>query len=125
MGLNANMRIRELLRVAGYARVSTDKEEQLTSYAAQLDYYMKKIAENPDWELVEVYADEGLSGTSLKKRDNFNRMIADALAGKIDMIIINAVITKGQFFKCSKHRSEHLIFELRLTEWLSADGFCP
>ena len=54
-------------RVAAYARVSTDSEEQLTSYEAQVDYYTKKIRENPDWTFVEVYADEGISGTNTKK----------------------------------------------------------
>ena len=101
-GLNATLRTLILLRVAAYARVSTDSDEQLNSYAAQLDYYTKLILQNPEWQFIEVYADEGLSGTQLKKRDNFNRMIDDALNGKIDMIIINAVITKGQFYSGSK-----------------------
>ena len=79
------------LRVAAYARVSTDDEEQLTSYEAQVDYYTKKIRENPDWAFVEVYADEGITGTSTKKRKNFNRMIDDAMAGKIDRIITKSV----------------------------------
>ena len=81
----------ERLRVAAYARVSTDDEEQLTSYEAQVDYYTKKIRENPDWTFVEVYADEGISGTNTKKRKNFNRMIDDAMAGKIDRIITKSV----------------------------------
>lgn len=78
-------------RVAAYARVSTDEEEQLTSYEAQVDYYTRYIQSNPDWELVEVYADEGISGTNTKKRRNFNRMIEDALAGKIDRIVTKSV----------------------------------
>lgn len=78
-------------RVAAYARVSTDEEEQLTSYEAQVDYYTRYIQANPDWELVEVYADEGISGTNTKKRKNFNRMIEDALAGKIDRIVTKFV----------------------------------
>jgi len=77
--------------VAGYARVSTDNEEQLTSYEAQVDYYTKYIRSNPEWEFVEVYTDEGISATSTKKRDGFNRMIADALDGKIDLIITKSV----------------------------------
>ena len=81
----------ERLRVAAYARVSTDDEEQLTSYEAQVDYYTKKIRENPDWAFVEVYADEGISGTNTKKRRNFNRMIDDAMSGKIDRIITKSV----------------------------------
>ena len=67
----------ERLRVAAYARVSTDDEEQQTSYEAQVDYYTKKIRENPEWIFVEVYADEGITGTSTKRRKNFNRMIDD------------------------------------------------
>ena len=78
-------------RTAAYARVSTNDEEQLTSYEAQVDYYTKHIQSNPEWEFVGVYADEGISGTSTKRRDGFNRMIADALAGKIDLIITKSV----------------------------------
>ena len=80
-----------LLRAAGYARVSTNEEEQLTSYAAQVDYYTKYIQANPEWEFVGVYTDEGISATSTKKRDGFNRMIQDALDGKIDLIITKSV----------------------------------
>lgn len=78
-------------RVAAYARVSTDLEEQQTSYEAQIDYYTRHIKANPDWNFIEVYADEGISATSTKKRDGFNRMIADALSGKIDLIITKSV----------------------------------
>ena len=78
-------------RVAAYARVSTDEEEQLTSYEAQVDYYTRYIQANPEWEFIEVYADEGISGTNTKKRRNFNRMIEDAMAGKIDRIITKSV----------------------------------
>lgn len=76
---------------AGYARVSTDHDEQYTSYAAQVDYYTKYIRQNPDWNFVAVYTDEGISGTSRKKRDGFNRMIKDALDGKIDVIITKSI----------------------------------
>ena len=78
-------------KVAGYARVSTDSEEQLTSYEAQVDYYTKYIRSNPDWEFVDVYTDEGISATNTRHRDGFNRMIADALAGKIDLIVTKSV----------------------------------
>ena len=74
-------------RVAAYCRVSTDSEEQLNSYAAQKNYYTQKIEENPDWEMAGVFADEGLSGTSMKKRTEFNRMIAACKRGRIDMIL--------------------------------------
>ncbi len=78
-------------RVAAYARVSTDKEEQESSFDAQVSYYTQKIQANPQWIFVEVYADEGITGTSMKKRDGFNRMIEDALAGKIDLILTKSV----------------------------------
>lgn len=78
-------------RVAGYARVSTALEEQLTSYEAQVDYYTKFIKNNPNWKFVDVYTDEGISATTTKRREGFNRMIADAMAGKIDMIITKSV----------------------------------
>jgi DNA invertase Pin-like site-specific DNA recombinase len=78
-------------RTAAYARVSTDSEEQLTSYEAQVDYYTKYIKERADWEFVGVYTDEGISATNTKKRDGFKQMIADALDGKIDLIITKSV----------------------------------
>lgn len=74
-------------RVAAYARVSTDDEEQQKSYAAQVAYYTDKIKSNDDWIFVDVYADEAKSGTSTKHRKDFNRMIQDALDGKIDLIL--------------------------------------
>lgn len=78
-------------RVAAYARVSTNEEEQLTSYEAQVDYYTRHINANPEWNFVQVYADEGFSGTSTKNRDGFNSMIADALSGKINLILTKSV----------------------------------
>lgn len=80
-----------LKRVAAYARVSTENEEQLSSYEAQVDHYTRYIKANAEWKFVEVYADEGISATSTKKRDGFNRMITDALEGKIDLIITKSV----------------------------------
>lgn len=69
-------------RVAAYARVSTDSDEQFTSYAAQIDYYTNYIQQHPEWEFVKVYTDEGISGLNTRHRDGFNEMIADAMAGK-------------------------------------------
>jgi site-specific DNA recombinase len=80
-----------LKRVAAYARVSTDNDKQLSSFDAQMDYYTRHIQSNPAWAFVEVYTDEGISATSTKKRDGFNRMISDALDGKIDLIITKLV----------------------------------
>lgn len=78
-------------RVAAYARVSTDSEEQLTSYEAQVSYYTDYINKRSDWEFVSVYADEGVSGCNTAKREGFNRMIKDALDGKIDLIVTKSV----------------------------------
>lgn len=78
-------------RVAGYARVSTDSDEQFTSYEAQVDYYTNYIKSRDDWEFVSVYTDEGITGTSTKRREGFKHMVADALAGKIDLIITKSV----------------------------------
>ncbi len=78
-------------RVAGYARVSTDSDEQFTSYEAQVDYYTNFIQSKPEWEFVGVYTDEGISGTNTKHREGFKRMIADALDGKIDLIVTKSV----------------------------------
>ena len=78
-------------KVAGYARVSTDHDEQFTSYEAQIDYYTKYIQSRDDWEFVKVYTDEGISGTGTKKRVGFRTMIDDALAGKIDLIVTKSV----------------------------------
>ncbi len=78
-------------KVCAYARVSTDSDEQFTSYEAQIDYYRKLILAKPEWEYVDVYADEGISGTNTKNREGFNRMIQDALNGKIDLIVTKSV----------------------------------
>nr|DAR21921.1 MAG TPA: integrase [Caudoviricetes sp.] len=78
-------------RVAAYARVSTDNEEQLTSYEAQVDYYTRKINARTDWEFVEVYTDKGISGTNTKRREGFKLMVQDALDGKIDLILTKSV----------------------------------
>ena len=78
-------------RVAGYARVSTDSDEQFTSYEAQIDYYTTFIKSKPEWDFVRVYTDEGISATNTLHRDGFNEMIADALAGKIDLIVTKSV----------------------------------
>ena len=71
--------------------VSTDHEEQLTSYEAQVNYYTTYIKSRSDWEFVGIYTDEGISATNTKKREGFKRMIADAKAGKIDLIITKSV----------------------------------
>lgn len=78
-------------RVCAYGRVSTDDEEQITSYNSQIKYYTEKIKSNPEWEFVGIYADEGISGTQVKNRCEFQRMIDDALNGKIDVILAKSI----------------------------------
>ncbi|AFV02350.1 Site-specific recombinase [Dehalobacter sp. DCA] len=79
------------LRVAAYCRVSTTLEQQETSYEAQVSYYTEKIKSNPNWKLAGIFADDGKSATNTKKRDDFNAMIEDCMAGKIDMVITKSV----------------------------------
>ena len=78
-------------KVAAYARVSTDMEDQKNSFKAQLEEYESRISKNPDWEFVELYSDEGISGTSTKHREGFLRMVDDAIAGKIDLILVKSI----------------------------------
>jgi len=78
-------------KVAAYARVSTNTDEQYTSYEAQVNHYKKSIQERADWEYVNVYADEGITGTNTKKRVEFNKMIADALNGKVNLIVTKSI----------------------------------
>ena len=78
-------------RVAAYCRVSTDSEEQLTSYTNQMRIYTEMIAANKEWEFAGLYADEGISGTRADKRPQFQKMIEDCFKGKIDMIITKSV----------------------------------
>jgi DNA invertase Pin-like site-specific DNA recombinase len=79
------------IRVASYCRVSTKEDDQLNSYSAQVDYYTKYCGSKPEWDFVGIYADEGITGTKLRRRKDFNRMISDALDGKIDLIIVKSV----------------------------------
>ena len=82
---------REKRKVAGYARVSTDHEDQISSYAAQVDYYTNYIKGREDWEFAGMYTDESITATNTKHREGFKRMVADALAGKIQLIITKSV----------------------------------
>lgn len=79
------------LRVAAYCRVSTDSDEQATSYEAQVEHYTDYIRKNPEWEFAGIFADDGISGTNTKKREEFNRMIDEAMEGNIDMIVTKSI----------------------------------
>ena len=78
----------ETLRVAAYCRVSTDLEEQASSYASQIRSYTELISQHEGWELVDIYADEGLTGTRMDQREDFNRMMADCRKGRIDRVLV-------------------------------------
>lgn len=80
-----------MIKVASYCRVSTDKEDQANSFESQQRFFRAYIERNPDWELYDVYADEGITGTSTKKRVQFNRMINDAYSGKFKLIITKEI----------------------------------
>ena len=79
------------LRVTFYARVSSEKDEQLNSLDNQISYYKNLIKKNKNWQYVDGYIDEGISGISVKKRENFHNMIKDAKAGKFDLILTKEI----------------------------------
>lgn len=91
VGNTIKMEDKPKLRVAAYCRVSTDSNEQATSYEAQIGHYTNFIQKNEEWQLSGVFADDGISGTNTKKRDEFNRMIEECMAGNIDMIITKSI----------------------------------
>ncbi|WMJ87807.1 recombinase family protein [Anaerocolumna sp. MB42-C2] len=84
-------KIKQMKRVAAYARVSNDTEVLLHSFSAQISHYSTLIQKNPEWTYVGVYADEGITGTNTDKRDNFKRLVADCDAGKIDIILTKSI----------------------------------
>lgn len=116
-------------RVAAYCRVSTDSEEQLTSYNTQKKVYTEMILSNKEWTLADIYADEGISGTQAKKRDEFNRMIKDCLDGKIDYIITKSVSRFARntvecldYVRMLKARGIGIIFEEQNIDTLKTDS---
>ena len=99
------------LRVAAYARVSSDSEDQQNSYIAQVDYYTRHIAAQEGWELADIYADEGISGLVASKRDEFNRMIQDCRDGKIDRVLVKSI---SRFARNTKEYIQYVRELLRL-----------
>ena len=79
------------LRVAAYTRVSSDSDDQLNSFAAQNRYYTELISGKAEWRMVDIYADEGITGTSAAKREDFQRMMADCRRGLIDQILVKSI----------------------------------
>ena len=80
-----------LKRVGAYIRVSSDSEDQENSFITQYDHYMNLISENPDWSLTDIYKDNGITGTEMECRDDFNRMYQDCVDGKIDLILTKSI----------------------------------
>ena len=110
--------IRERLRVTAYCRVSTDSEDQLNSYQSQKEYYKDKINSNNEWTYVEIYADEAISGTVANKRNDFMKMIEDALNNKFDLIITKSIsrfarntVDTLKYVRILKEKNVAVIFE--------------
>ena len=102
-------------RVAVYARVSTDDPRQTSSYELQRNHYTDFVNQHPNWELVDIYADEGISGTSLMHRDAFIRMIADCKAGKIDLIVTKSVCHSAFLYRRTyKYKKRNLIAQSKV-----------
>ncbi|MCC8161207.1 MAG: recombinase family protein [Oscillospiraceae bacterium] len=118
-----------MLNVAAYCRVSTDKDDQANSFESQKRYFEEYIKRNPDWELTEIYADEGLTGTTTKKRKAFNKMIADAHLGKFDRVLTKEVsrfarntVDTLQFTRELKAINIGVLFMLDNIDTLAPDG---
>lgn len=117
------------LRVAAYCRVSTDSDEQAGSYEVQVQHYTDYINRNKEWELADIYADDGISGTNTKKRQGFNDMIDDCMAGKIDLIITKSISRFARntldclkYVRQLKEKNIAIIFEKENINTLEASG---
>ena len=86
-----DVKINGLKRVGAYIRVSSDSEDQENSFVTQYDHYMNLIASNPEWMLVDIYKDDGITGTEMECRDDFNRMYQDCVDGKLDLILTKSI----------------------------------
>lgn len=120
--------VKRQLNVAAYCRVSTEEEEQQSSYEAQCTYYTDKIMGNPDWNMAGIYADEGITGTSTKKRENFNRMIRKCRQKKIDLILTKSIsrfarntVDSLKYIRALKELGIGIIFEKENINTLDTD----
>ena len=102
---------KQKLRVAAYCRVSTEQEEQLGSFANQVEYYTRLIESEADWQLVGIYADEGISGTGTRKRKGFQRLMDDCEAEKIDFVITKSIS------RFARNTADCLVYARRLKDW--------
>lgn len=117
------------LRVAAYCRVSTDSEEQKLSYQSQVLHYKQLVETNPEWQLVDIYADEAISGTQTSKRMDFQRMINDAIEGKVDMIITKSISRFARntldtltYVRLLKEKNVAIMFEKENINTLTMNG---
>ena len=122
-------KMEDILRVAPYARVSTDSEEQLSSYKSQVMYYTDLVNNRKDWILVDIYADEAITGTQVTKREDFQRMINDCMDGKIDMIITKSIsrfarntLDTLKYVRMLKERNIAVFFEDENINTMTMDG---
>ena len=117
------------LRIAPYCRVSTDSEEQLDSYKSQVQYYTEHVNSKSDWTLVDIYADAAITGTSIKNRVDFQRLINDCMAGKIDIVITKSIsrfarntLDTLKYVRMLKEKGIAVIFEEENINTLTMDG---
>lgn len=117
------------LRVAAYVRVSTDNQEQIESYQSQLKHYTELIQNNPEWQMVGVFADEAVTGTKTDKREDFNRMINDCMNGEIDLVIVKSIsrfarntVDTLQYVRALKEKGVAVMFEEESINTLTMDG---
>lgn len=129
IGNTVKMEDKPKLRVAAYCRVSTDSDEQATSYEAQIEHYTNFIQKNEGWHLSGVFADDGISGTNTKKRDEFNRMIEECMVGNIDMIITKSISRFSRntldclkYFRLLKEKNISVYFEKENINSLDSKG---
>ncbi len=119
----------ELTRVGAYCRVSTDSDDQLSSYKSQVSYYRTLIEENSKWEMVDIYADEAVTGTQTSKRESFRRMIGDCMNGDIDMIITKSIsrfarntLDTLKYVRMLKEKNIAVLFEDEKINTMTMDG---
>lgn len=130
IGVNRNSNeASKKLRVAAYCRVSTDSDEQISSYESQVRYYKEKIEERDDWKLVKIFADEAISGTKIDKREDFQRMINSALDGEIDLIMTKSIsrfarntLDTLKYVRMLKEQNVAIYFEEENINTLTMDG---
>lgn len=119
----------DLLRVGAYCRVSTDSEDQLSSYKSQVEYYTDTIKKNKEWVLVDIYADEAITGTQITKRTDFQRLMNDCMAGNIDMVITKSIsrfarntLDTLKYVRMLKEKDIAVYFEDEKINTLTMDG---